>query len=454
MKKIILICLVCWCTVAQAVDVKDLKCELNIMPAGITTAEPCFSWTFVSDDVSPEHGSSRMMASEAVRMTCQKLIYLNVERLELARQKIGVGDSLYTKAYESIIVLANNELKKKIDPVTNKTVLPASGDIHDYYTLGSYYWPDSSKEDGLPWIYKDGEFNPINQGPETDWTRLKELFSSLNTLNLAYYFSGDEKYILKARKIVRVWFIDENTKVNPNVDYGKAIPGKVSGTNFAIIDWTDLGKVITTIQLLEKSNLWSANDSIVMEKWLNDYYKWLTESEFGILESTRSNNHATNYDYQLIGLMIYLGKLEEAEAKLEEVKLTRIATQIDQDGGQPHELARTKSVNYTVNNLWALARIADLGRRFTRVDLWDYQSENGASIKKAFDFVIPYFKGEANWKWKQITGGGAKKQLVNLALPMVSKSELMLEEKILPDGLNGYDKFKPYDVLIYAPDND
>ena len=389
--------------------------------------------------------------SEPNQRISQNLIFLNVERLELAKKEIEAKNPVYTNAYESVIALANTELDKKPDPVTNKTVMPASGDIHDYHTLGSYYWPDPTKKDGLPWIYKDGEFNPINQGPETDYDRLRNMFSSLQTLNLAYYFSGDKTYMLKAKEIVRVWFIDKKTKVNPNVNYGKAIPGEVTGTNFAIIDWTDIGKVITTIQILEKNSLWSKNDRAFMDKWLNDYYKWLTESEFGILESTRTNNHGTNYDYQLIGIMIYLGKIEEASAKLEDVKKTRISAQIDENGGQPLELARTKSVNYTVNNLWALARITDLANRFTNVNLWDYQSENGVSLKKAYDFVIPYITGKDTWGWKQIIGGGAKKQLVNLALPMLSRSELMLGEKILPDGLNGYDKFDPQDVLMYAP---
>ena len=372
--------------------------------------------------------------------------------MDIAKQNIQAKKTLYVKAYDDLLILANKELKAKIDPVTNKTVIPASGDIHDYHTLGSYYWPDPTKKDGLPWIYKDGEFNPINQGPDTDYDRLKNMFSSLQTLNLAYYFSGDKKYILKARKIVKVWFIDKKTKVNPNVDYGKAIPGKVSGTNFAVIDWTDIGNVITTIQLLESNKLWKGNDKSIMNKWLTDYYKWLTESEFGVLESTRANNHGTNYDYQLIGIMIYLGKHHQVNAKLEEVKKTRISAQIEKDGSQPLELARTKSVNYTVNNLWALARIADLGFRFSKVDLWSFRSEKGADLEIAYNFLIPYITGKATWKWKQIIGGGAKKQLVNLALPLISRTELMLGKKMLPDGLNGYDKFDSQDVLMYAPD--
>ncbi|MBD1388686.1 alginate lyase family protein [Neiella sp. HB171785] len=397
-------------------------------------------------------GNSQAAAAPAAsHIEASGLVYLNEQRLKLAKQALAAKDKRYTAAYNKLIALANKELNKPIDPVTNKTMLPASGDIHDYYTLGSYYWPDPSKPDGLPWVYKDGQFNPISKGPETDWNRRLKMLKSLNTLNLAYYFSADQQYLDKAKRIVKAWFVDPQTRMNPNINHGKAIPGKADGTNFAIIDWTDIGQVITTVQLLESNNQWSKADKAVMDKWLDDYYTWLTTSEFGIQESTRHNNHGTNYDYQAIGLMIYLGKLEQAKAKIEATKETRIAAQIAADGSQPLELARTKSVNYTVNNLWALARIADLSRRHTNIDLWSHTSKDGVSLKTGYDFVVPYLTGENKWQWQQITGGGADAQLVKLALPMFSKSELLLGETVLPEGLNGYDKFSPQDILTYAP---
>ncbi len=379
------------------------------------------------------------------------LIFVDEARLILAKQAGEANKPTYIAAYNTLIKQADKELGRKIDPVTNKTRLPASGDIHDYHTLGSYYWPDESKADGLPWVYKDGEFNPINLSPATDWSRRKQMLKSLGTLNLAFYHSRDKKYLIKAAAIVHSWFINPKTKMNPNINYGKAIPGKVSGTNFSVIDWTDIGKVITTIQLIERHDLWHKTDQATMNTWLNDYHLWLTTSQFGIKESTRANNHGTNYDYQLIGLQLYLSKISEAEAQLEKTKTLRIEAQIAENGSQPLELKRTKSVNYTVNNLWALARIADLARRHTSVDLWSHRSKNGVSLKAGFDFVVPYIAGEKVWQWRQITGGGAKSQLKKLALPMLSKAELMLGTAILPTRLSNAAALTAEDILTYAP---
>ncbi|WP_419227760.1 alginate lyase family protein [Alteromonas sp. OM2203] len=381
----------------------------------------------------------------------EPLIYLNEERLLVSKQRLSEGHESYESAYKELLSLANTELQETVDPVTNKTMLPASGDIHDYYTLGSYYWPDETKEDGLPWIYKDGQFNPISNGPETDWKRRNAMLDSLEVLTLAFYFSEDLVYLEKAKEIVEIWFINDETKMNPNVDYGKAIPGKSAGTNFSIIDWTDIGKVATVAQLLKRTGLWKEKEASKMRLWFEEYYVWLTTSEFGKLEETRKNNHGTNYDYQAIGLMIYLGKKGDAIEKLNAVKTTRIAAQIEPDGSQPLELARTKSVNYSVNNLWALTRITDLGRRHTPVDLMDIESKHGASIEAAMSFLEPYILGEKMWKWKQITGGGAEKQLQNLAAPKINKMALLLGEKPLIDNISVYEKLSAADVMTYAP---
>ena len=45
--------------------------------------------------------------------------------------------------------------------VTDKhTLLPPSGNKHDYFSLSPYWWPDSTKPDGLPYVRHDGVTNP------------------------------------------------------------------------------------------------------------------------------------------------------------------------------------------------------------------------------------------------------------------------------------------------------
>lgn len=395
--------------------------------------------------------NSNTTPEPTVNQNSRPLIYLNEDRLNLAKKEIESNNPIYIKAYQSVLESANVELTKEVDPVINKTIVPPSGDMQDYYSIHPYAWPNPNTEDGLPWIGKDGQLNPMTRGSDTDYTRLRNMFDSLETLALAHYFSGDEKYLKKAQEIVDTWFINPKTRVNPNIDYGQGVPGKIEGRMFGIIEFSHFGKVITILQLLERNGLWSLSNKSIMNQWLEEYYVWLTTSKFGIGERSRTNNHSSNYDYQILGIMIYLGKSDLANKLVEAAKTERIAVQIRADGSQPRELARTKSVNYTVNNLWALARVTDIGRRFTNIDLWNHQTAEGVSLKTGFDFVIPHLLGDKDWQWEQIQGGGALKQLDRMAVPMFTRTELMLGEDILPNQFDGTDQFSAKDILIYAP---
>jgi len=46
---------------------------------------------------------------------------------------------------------------------------------------------------------------------------------------LAYYFSDDNTYAEYAAKLIRVWFLDPATKMNPNLNYAQAIKGTNDG---------------------------------------------------------------------------------------------------------------------------------------------------------------------------------------------------------------------------------
>ena len=134
-------------------------------------------------------------------------------------------------------------------------------------------------------------------------------------------------------------------------------------------------------------------------EWFSEFLQWLQTSKHGREEDRTKNNHATQYDAQLISYALFVEKPEIARDVAEKVGKRRINTQIQTDGSQPEEISRANGWDYSCENLRNFTRLATLARH-VGVDLWTYQSKDGRSIRKAIEYLLPFVAGEA-WPHKQ-----------------------------------------------------
>lgn len=257
-------------------------------------------------------------------------------------------------AREALIKAADRALETKPVSVMDKTKTPPSGDKHDYLSEAPYWWPDPSKPDGLPYIRRDGETIPSRSGADFDRTSLGQMISAVSTLGAAFAETGTEKYAEHATKLLRVWFLDPATKMNPNLNYAQGIPGITEGRGIGIIDTSGFTGVVKACESLEKSKAFTAADRQGMKQWFAAYLDWMMTSKNGKEEAAAENNHGTYFDLQASTYALYTGKKEIARKIVEEAGLKRIAKQIQPDGKMPLELARTKAFTYDTGNLRGL----------------------------------------------------------------------------------------------------
>src|SRR5258708_37181821 len=164
-----------------------------------------------------------------------------------------------------------------------KRSTPASGSKHDYMSQAPYFWYDSSKPNGLPDVRRDGQGNPeINK--LTDPHTLGDLGSHTQTLALAWYLTRDNRYAEKAAQLIRAWFLDDATRMNPNLEYGQGIPGINTGRGIGLIETRSLMPVVDAVGLLAGSKAWSAADQEGIKTWLRPTPKWEATSPQGPYE--------------------------------------------------------------------------------------------------------------------------------------------------------------------------
>lgn len=323
------------------------------------------------------------------------------EHLAAVRDGKFSQDADIVRALKELRRRADEALARKPASVTSQSELAASGDPHDYVSFGTYWWPNPDTPDGLPYIRRDGHANEelIAQG---DRRHLNQMSADVVHLALAGYLLEEPRYSQHAAKLLRIFFLDSETRMNPHLRHGQLIRGVNTGRSFGIIDTKVLVWCLEGVRILELSDSLTADDRAGLRQWMTDYLHWLRHDPFCAPEQQAENNHGTFYDFQVAGLALYVEDRETAKQVLEAAKEGRIGVQVEPDGSQPLEIERTTGFGYSCGNLLGLCALARLGQECD-IDLWHYESSRGGSIEKAYDFLLPYLTTDKPWPWQQIS---------------------------------------------------
>ncbi len=322
------------------------------------------------------------------------------EHVERVRESLGRGEPRFRSALAALEEDANRALRLAPVSVMDKDVTPPSGDKHDYMSQAPYYWPDPSQPDGRPYIRRDGERNPeIDR--ITDRENLERLERAVSALALAFHLTGRQEYAEHAARLVRTWFLDAATRMNPHLRYGQGIPGRADGRTAGLIETRFLPGILDGVTLLQGSSAWTAADGEELEEWMRAYLEWLLESPHGRDASRRGNNQESWYDVQVVALALHAGDADVARETIAESRAD-IDGEITPDGRQPRELERTRAWDYSIFNLTALMHLAFIGER-VGVDLWDHRGADGSSLRNALEYLIPFATGEEHFPHEQIT---------------------------------------------------
>jgi hypothetical protein len=306
------------------------------------------------------------------------------------------------EASKAIIREAEKNLSAILVTVVDKPMTPASGDKHDYMSMGRYWWPNPDTADGLPYIRKDGQTNP--EIDKLDRIPLAKFTRNVYTLSLAYYLSGDERYAAKAVENLRIWFINKKTKMNPNMNFGQTIPGHNNGKGRGegVLDTYSFVEMLEGISLIEKSKKYTNNDREALKTWFTTYLDWMLSSEIGKEEQNAPNNHGVAFDIQVVRFALFVGKDDIARRFINAFAANRIFKQIEPNGAQPLELARTTAFGYSVFNLMHFIDMAMMAKS-VNIDVFNAVSPDGRSITKAIEFLLPFQgKPQSQFPYPQI----------------------------------------------------
>jgi hypothetical protein len=338
-------------------------------------------------------------------------------------------DTLTRESAEKVRRNADAALQAGPWSVTNHRPDGVKAGPNDYYSEGPYWWPDPKNPNG-PYVRKDGERNPNRfMGNRSD---LGDMCAAVLSLGMGAYFLADKRCAEHAAKVLSVWFVDAQTRMNPNLEFGQAVRGINSGRGTGIIDTVSLIHAAQGVSLLEQEGWLGRGVAEGVRSWFADYLKWMTTSAKGLDEKKATNNHATWWTAQVSAFAALAEDRAAQSMAWDRYRNYLVPTEVEADGSCPREEARTNSLGYSTMNLdgfSVLCRIAETNG----VNLWRYRTPKGIGIEKAFYYLMPYVLHPDTWRKQQISRFSADGTVfLGLAGAGLRSEELLAAYRTLP----------------------
>jgi hypothetical protein len=288
-----------------------------------------------------------------------------------------------------VLKAADRYLNEKPVTVTAASSPRSAGGKHDFFSEGDYWWPDPQNPAG-PYIQRDGMSNPDNFVEHR--RAMIRLSLMVPALAAAYKITHERKYADQAAGHLRAWFIDDATRMNPNLQYAQAIKGRFTGRGTGIIDTLHLVEVARAADQIDLK----AADLDGVRKWFAQYLEWMTTHPYGIAERDAANNHGTCWVTQVAAFARLARNADLTAYSKNRFKTVLIPSQEAPDGSFPQELRRTKPYGYSIFNLDAMA-IAAQTLSTPEESLWTWQLADGRGMGKAMAYLYPYLLDKKKW---------------------------------------------------------
>jgi len=295
---------------------------------------------------------------------------------------------------DRILRLANRALQLKPPAITDHIATNSAGGLHDFFSQADYEWPNPNTTNGLPYINRDGESNPDVFSFHR--MAMRDMKDAVAALAAAYALTGDDKYVKKSAEFTKVFFLDEKTRMNPNLNFAQAVLGHSTGEDYGVIDTLHLVELAVAVPFLEKSPAFPPEVDAGLKKWFADYSEWITTSTNGVKEMNNANNHSIACYLQLASFAKFTGDEKLLESCRERFKNVLLPRQMTNDGSFPRELARTKPYGYSIFQAENVATLCVL-LSTTNDDFWKFTLPDGRTPRNAVDFIYPYLADKNKW---------------------------------------------------------
>jgi len=279
----------------------------------------------------------------------------------------------------------------------------SSKNCHDYFSRHPHIVSRVGKEGKKILVSQEWTIVPDamldgNSSHLFDRTRLCSMQYTTTTLALAYFVTRNMTYASRAAELVQTWFIRNETRMNPHMQYAQVEPGpkvKSKPPPQGIIEMKDVYYFLDAVRILRQAGTFSDEDQLALREWFRRYLLWLEASKQGKKEYLAMNSNGVYYDIQIITVAAFVNDTKTMLWYLDR-SVSRLKTQVNQSGAMPWELRRANCEHYQLVALQGWFTLARIGKIVGR-NFWDAYPEvvdgmHLSALCRAAYYAIPFFR--------------------------------------------------------------
>lgn len=300
-----------------------------------------------------------------------KVVFLPTFKPQLNKLGLGVlggtgGSTGLVEYVSTMVAMADRslQLEHTYSVIRKKKTPPNTLDKHYYYSVSPHVWPVEevpenlkkkleeqflagkgiiSTDDKARRMWKQGYYLNVDQrlpgssigeadSDNYDRSSAWYLVDNVTTLALAWYFTNDTRYSDFGARLVRTWFLNNQTSMVPSLHY--------AGRG-GVLDWKDFYFFLDSVTLLERSGSMAQWTEHVLEAWTARLAEWITSSQDGRAEAASPNHRGMYFDLTVLALSRH-----SFEEDMQDGARTRLMYRLSEpyprghfalDGGQPWE---------------------------------------------------------------------------------------------------------------------
>jgi len=296
-------------------------------------------------------------------------------------------------AYDRDHILSTANKALQVAPATI-TSIPAG---HKDIPTNHYYSEDVEwfKTDTGSMEHRPGQINPSAFSLHRD--AVVSMNGVVASCTAAWRLTNDTKYAQHAMKHLHAWFLDDATRMEPQLDHAACVPPSTTGTYRGVEDTVMLAETVRAASFLCAYNgVATENETKALRKWFSDFVTWLNESKPGFIAREMKDRTAICWTMQAAEM----ARFTHNEALLIECGhrfRDKLLRQMNFDGQFPIELHTRAAYAASIFTLDCLSVACEV-LSTPMESLWEVNLPDGRGMRSAIAYLFPYMQNRSQWK--------------------------------------------------------